>query len=130
MLELTNFIMVSDSGKNFQEKREILQGLNSKARQRTVRVIWTIERNLKEFQPESSSNPNMRNPKDKEDSGTMGEGAESACHACQAARDLSHERNAALSKWVAEAVAKEMAKAHIYYQALLNEKCCCNANQP
>ena len=40
---------------------------STKARQRTVRGIWTIKRNLKEFQPESPSNPNMGNEdKDKE----------------------------------------------------------------
>ena len=107
-----------------------------KARQRTVRAIWTIERNLKEFQLESPSNPNMGN-KDKDknkdqgnsDSGTM-EGADSAAakdarDACQAAQDLSHERearDATLTRQVAEAIAREMAKAHMHYQALLNER--------
>ena len=43
----------------------------------------------------------MGNPKDKEDSGTMGEGAESADHAHQAAEDLSHERDAALTRQIA-----------------------------
>ena len=45
--------------------------------------------------------------------------------ACQANRNLSQERearDATLSKQVAEAVAREMAKAHAHYQALLNEK--------
>ena len=40
-------------------------------------------------------------------------------------RDLSWERearDAALAKQVAEAIAREMAKAHIHYQALLNER--------
>ena len=40
-------------------------------------------------------------------------------------RDLSWERearDAALAKQVAEAVAREMAKAHAHYQALLNER--------
>ena len=40
-------------------------------------------------------------------------------------RDLSQEREAwdiALAKIIAEAVAREMAKAHVHYQALLNEK--------
>ena len=44
--------------------------------------------------------------------------------ACQVARDLSQEgeaRDATLAKQVAEAVAREMAKAHMHYQALLNE---------
>ena len=42
----------------------------------------------------------------------------------QANRDLSQERDArdtALAKQVVEAVAREMAKAHIHCQALLNE---------
>ena len=48
-----------------------------KASKRTVRAIWTIERNLKEFQPESPSNPNMGN-KDKDnnkDHSDLSEGA-------------------------------------------------------
>ena len=57
------------------------------------------------------------------------EGAESttakdARHACQAAWDLSWERDArdaALAKQVAEAISREMAKAHTHYQTLLNE---------
>ena len=31
-------------------------------------------------------------------------------------------RNAALAKTITEAVAREMTKAHVHYQALLNEK--------
>ena len=45
--------------------------------------------------------------------------------ACQAAHDLSQEkeaRDAALAKQVAEAIAREMAKAHMHYQAILNER--------
>ena len=64
----------------------------------------------------------MGNPKDKEDSGTMGEGAESAHNVHQAARDLSHERDVALTRQIAEAIAREIAKAHIHYQTLLNER--------
>ena len=74
----------------------------------------------------------MGNPKDKEsDSGTtegteiLGVGAESAHKACQAAHELSQERearNATLPRQVAEVVAREMAKAHVHYQALLNER--------
>ena len=62
--------------------------------------------------------------KDKEhsDSGITGEGAESAHDAHQAARDLSHERDAALTRQIVEAIAREMAKAHTHYQALLNER--------
>ena len=43
----------------------------------------------------------------------------------QAACDFSQERdarNATLDKQVAEAIAREMAKAHMYFQALLNER--------
>ena len=72
----------------------------------------------------------MGNPKDKEsDSGTMEAGAESttkdARDAHHAADDLSQEREArdtTLARQVAEAVAREMAKAHAHYQALLNER--------
>ena len=116
--------MVSDSGKNFQEKREILQWSNSKARQRTVRVIWTTKRTLKQFQPESPSSSNMGNKdKDKEhsDSRTMGEGAESAFNAHQVAWDLSCERDAALSRQIAEAYTRETAKVTAHFQALLEE---------
>ena len=71
--------MVSDSGKNFsKEKGEILEWSNSNARQRTIRVIWTTKRNLKQFQPESSSYSNMGNrDKDKKqhsDAEATGEG--------------------------------------------------------
>ena len=44
---------------------------------------------------------------------------------CQSNRDLSQDRearDAALAKTIAEAVAREMAKAHVYYQALLNDR--------
>ena len=68
----------------------------------------------------------MGNPNKDSDSGTT-EGAESttardARDAHQAAHDLSWERDATLAKQVTEAVAREMAKAHVHYQALLNEK--------
>ena len=45
--------------------------------------------------------------------------------ACQSNRDLSRDRearDAALAKTIAEAVAREMAKAHVHYQALLNDR--------
>ena len=45
--------------------------------------------------------------------------------ACHANRDLRQERevrDATLAKTIAKAVAREMAKAHAHYQALLNEK--------
>ena len=55
----------------------------------------------------------------------MGGDLTSPQDACQAAHDLSHEREArdtALAKQVAEAIAREMAKAHTHYQALLNDR--------
>ena len=49
-----------------------------------------------------------------------------ACQdACQSNRDLSRDCkawNAALAKTIAEAVTREMAKAHVHYQAILNER--------
>ena len=45
--------------------------------------------------------------------------------ACHTNRDLSQEkeaRDAALAKQVTEAVAREIAKAHAHYQALLNKR--------
>ena len=44
---------------------------------------------------------------------------------CQDVQDLSRDckaRDAALAKTIAEAVAREMAKAHAHYQAILNER--------
>ena len=49
----------------------------------------------------------------------------SPCKACQTNKDLSQEREAqdtTLAKTIAQAVAREMAKAHAHYQALLNER--------
>ena len=37
-------------------------------------------------------------------------------------KDKSKEQDASLAKTITEAVAREMAKAHVHYQALLNEK--------
>ena len=45
--------------------------------------------------------------------------------ACQAARDFSLEseaRDTSLAKQVAEAIAREMVKAHMHYQALLSDR--------
>ena len=45
--------------------------------------------------------------------------------ACQSNRDLSWDweaRDAALAKTITKAVAREMAKAHAQYQALLNDR--------
>ena len=53
------------------------------------------------------------------------EGVDRAHKACQAAHDLSQERearDAALVKQVVEAIAREMTKAHAHYQAILNER--------
>ena len=67
--------------------------------------------------------------KDQDDSwtseGAAGGDLTSPQDACHTTRDLSHERelkDTALAKQVAEAIAKEMTKAHVYYQALLNER--------
>ena len=71
----------------------------------------------------------MGNPKDKEDSQVSGDGesaaAKEARDAHHANRDLSQERearDAALTRQVAEAIAREMAKTHMHYQALVNER--------
>ena len=49
-----------------------------------------------------------------------------ACQdACQTNRDLSRDHktwDATLAKTIAEAVTREMAKAHVHYQAILNER--------
>ena len=68
----------------------------------------------------------MGNPKEKEQTseGASGNDALSPKDAHKANRDLSWERDArdtVLAKQVAEAVAREMAKAQMHYQALLNE---------
>ena len=55
----------------------------------------------------------------------MGDNITSPQDAHHANRDLSQERearDAALAKQVVEAIAREMAKAHLHYQALLNER--------
>ena len=56
---------------------------------------------------------------------TSTESITSPHEACQTNRDLSQKREAwgtTLAKTIAEAVAREMAKAHAHYQALLNER--------
>ena len=63
--------------------------------------------------------------KDKEQIGEGalgGDNTQSPQDAHLANRDLSHEREAALAKQIAEAIAREMAKAHMHYQTLINEK--------
>ena len=70
----------------------------------------------------------MGKDKNKEQDGeptTFAESITSSCNGHHANRDLSQEREAwdtALAKTIAEAVAREMAKAHAHYQALLNER--------
>ena len=96
------------------------------------RVIEQLERNPKVFQPESPSKFNMEN-KDKDKNqgdsaatkGASGDNITSPQDAHHTNRDLSWERearDATLAKQVVEAVAREMAKAHVHYQALLNER--------
>ena len=56
--------------------------------------------------------------------GASGDSALSRRDASQANRDLSQGRDArdtALAKQIVETIAREMAKAHMHYQALLNE---------
>ena len=63
--------------------------------------------------------------KEQTSEGALGNDALSPWDAHQANRDLSWERDArdaALAKQVAEAIAREMAKAHVHYQVLLNER--------
>ena len=69
----------------------------------------------------------MGKDKNKEQDGepTSAESITSSWDAHQTNRDLSWEReaqNTTLAKTIAEAVAREMAKAHVHYQALLNER--------
>ena len=63
------------------------------------------------------------------DSGTskrpLGGDVQSPQDACHTNRDLSWERearDASLAKQVVKAIAREMAKAHVHYQALLNKR--------
>ena len=68
----------------------------------------------------------MGTDKNKEQDGesASAESITSPQDACQTNRDLSWEkeaRDATLVKTITEAVAREMEKAHVHYQALLNE---------
>ena len=50
---------------------------------------------------------------------------------CQSNRDLSQDwevRDTALAKTITKAVTREMAKAHVHYQAILNDRHICNYN--
>ena len=93
-----------------------------------------LERNPKVFQPESPSKFNMGN-KDKDKNkyqgesaaseGASGDSITSPWNAHHTNRDLSQERearDAALAKQVVKDIAREMAKGHTHYQALLNER--------
>ena len=68
-----------------------------------------------------------KNKENKEQDGETAASAESITSpqdAHQTNRDLSWERearDATLAKTIAEAVAREMAKTHVHYQALLND---------
>ena len=70
----------------------------------------------------------MGKDKNKEQDGETAASAKSITSpwdACQTNRDLSQERearDATLAKTIAEAVAREMEKAHVHYQALLNDR--------
>ena len=58
--------------------------------------------------------------------GASGDSTQSPWDAHHVNRDLSWERearDATLAKQVPEAIAREMAKAHTHYQALLNKRC-------
>ena len=70
-------------------------------------------------------NPNKDKNKEQDGEATSTESITSPRDAHHANRDLSWEgeaRDTTLAKQVVEAVAREMAKAHACYQALLNER--------
>ena len=85
--------MVSDSGKNFQEKREILQWSNLKVRQRTL--LQQFEKPREILRNFNQNLLQIQNPKDKEHSESEAtEDSESAAtrearNAHQVNRDLS-----------------------------------------
>ena len=70
----------------------------------------------------------MGKDKNKEQDGETATSLESITSpqdACQTNRDLSQQKeawNTALTKKITEAAARQMAKAHVHYQALLNER--------
>ena len=71
-------------------------------------------------------NPNKEKNKEQADTeGALADSITSRQDVCHTNRDLSWEREARdtiLAKQVVEAVTREMAKAHMHYQALLNER--------
>ena len=93
--------------------REILRYFNQNLLQNsTVSTTWETKTNKDQGDSaaaEEVSGDSITSPRD----------------ACQTNSDLSwerEERDAALAKQVVEPVAREMAKAHTHYQALLNER--------
>ena len=68
---------------------------------------------------------NKDKEKEQTSEGALGDSTQSPWDAHHTNRDLSQERevrDATLAKQVAEAIVREMAKAHAHYQALLNER--------
>ena len=66
---------------------------------------------------------NKEKDKEQTSKGALGgDNTQSPQDACHANRDLSHERDATLTKQIVETIAREMAKAHTHYQALFNER--------
>ena len=103
--------------------------------QRTLKQFEHLERNSKVFQQESTSKFNSfynmgnkdknKNQGDSATEGVSGDSITSPRDACHTNRDLSWERegqDATLAKQVVEAIAREMAKTHTHYQALLNKR--------
>ena len=65
---------------------------------------------------------NKDKDKDHGNSWTTGEGAESACDACQATQNLSHEREAIVNRQIEEAITRETSKVTTHFEAIPNEK--------
>ena len=66
---------------------------------------------------------NKEKDKEQTSEGALGDSTQSPWDACHT--NLSQERearDATLAKQVVEAIAREMAKAHMHYQALLNDR--------
>ena len=66
----------------------------------------------------------MEKDKNKDNGETATSETSSPWDACQDTQDLSRDHeawDAALAQTIAEAVAREMAKAHVHYQAILNK---------
>ena len=70
-------------------------------------------------------NPNKDKNKEQDEEAASTESITNPQDACHTNRDLSWEKEArdtTLAKQVGEAVTREIAKAHMYYQAVLNER--------